>query len=95
MQATKRRMAIRARVGAVIRLKASHIAKGRVSSAFSCPIARAINDALGVDNTAVAFTAQIGSRRYKLPLAASRFIDRFDTGEQVKPIRFKLGKEVK
>jgi hypothetical protein len=76
------------------------IAGGNPGSTDSCPIARAIARALGVanpdmiavddDEIVVRHQGRNARTMRRLPRELSRFIERFDEGKSVPPMRFSM-----
>ena len=73
-----------------IRVLKRHILRGKPMSECSCPIAHAVREvAPKHKRVSVGYeTLQIAKKTYLLPGIARTFIDRFDTGNTVKPITF-------
>ncbi len=72
------------------------IAYGCKSNESNCPIARAVNKALGIPITYGAVEVGIwdihimGAGSFKTSRSAKRFIQKFDSGKKVKPFTFIL-----
>lgn len=71
---------------------ADDIERGIKASAHFCPVARAVERAIGrtVSITHAAIYFGIEFIRVETPLKVIRFINRFDNGEPVMPMRFSL-----
>jgi hypothetical protein len=79
---------------AKVRVTADHIAKGARVSECGCPVARALNAALGCRGATVdggRLEVSKGGRQLvsqRFPVAVSRFVTAFDNGQPVKPFTF-------
>lgn len=69
----------------------SDIEKGLLGDPFSCPVARAIRRASGKDFwVRYAWICNNSGYVHDLPIAAQKFINRFDDELPVKPFSFNL-----
>ena len=72
-------------------VKQEHIKSGIHKSPISCPIARAVREAFGVDDVgATHYSIYVAGKRYEVPDSVQSFIKRFDDGEVVEPFEFEL-----
>lgn len=61
------------------------------SDCNSCPVALAVKEAVKHDAVeAGQFTITIGSLSHETPSRVTRFMDKYDNGESVKPFTFEL-----
>lgn len=77
----------------IIDVTKRNIKMGEPESCYNCPIARALkrefrkqNDAVIVSNSSI----WVGDTRYKPTKRVQTFINKFDSGEAVKPFSFRL-----
>jgi hypothetical protein len=75
----------------IVRVTKKHILHGECGSLCKCPVALAIHDAANCGHVNVT-TARVivDGTQVKAPRSVSRFVQRFDLGEQVKPFAFRL-----
>lgn len=82
----------------LIRVTKEHIRKGRKHICSACPIALALkgsgfpNAFVGSGYWAVSKKAAQNKEDSPLPTIAVNFIDKFDSGEEVKPFTFRIRK---
>jgi len=78
-----------------VEVTSDNIARGLASSTNDCPVARAIQDAIGwshdgfavmVDNNRI----EVGPFGFGVPQKVRRFTEQFDMGKKVKPFTFWL-----
>lgn len=81
----------------LIKVKQAHIDFGVRNSPISCPIARAVRDAFGIDDGVVVGEHSINisnektTTRYNVPANVKIFIQRFDSEKAIEPFEFELG----
>ena len=77
-----------------IRVTKKNIKYGKPNTTDFCPIALAVKSKIKTSNVSVdGETIELTSSRfngaiYDLPVRAQKFVDRFDTGDSVKPFSF-------
>lgn len=82
----------------LVRVEQRHINEGKAKSCGSCPLARAINDALGRDiaplgvgvNNTSWWGNPFGDIGGTLPFDASAFVVNYDAGLPVEPFEFEI-----
>lgn len=78
----------------IIKVKQSHIRKGKTSSPWHCPVALAIREQTNLDIGVIPDAVKLYSYPNELPIplpdSARDFIRAFDTSKPVKPFSFDL-----
>lgn len=73
-----------------VRVTAEDIRLGKRMDCLDCPVARALQRAVGRSVRVYASEKMAGQKVYRLPTSAARFIDQFDIGKKVRPFEFRV-----